>query len=36
MKGPWPIRVVHGGAKLVERVVYGKKNSCAFGVGKTP
>ena len=25
MKGPWPIRVVHGGAKLIERVVYGKK-----------
>ena len=25
MKGPWPIPVVHGGATLIERVVYGKK-----------
>ena len=25
MKGPWPIRVVHVGAKLIKRVVYVKK-----------
>ena len=33
--GPWSVRVVHGGAKLVERVVYGKKYSGAFGAGKS-